>query len=113
MVSPRCRAMRPATRATSGASSRRASFTRADSSSASRIRWRASSCGTLLSRRRRVQPYMPSVLATVIVFLAHVQFWWGSFEFGQRIESNFFAFLVFLLSPILLYLIAVLVLPEL
>jgi hypothetical protein len=72
-----------------------------------------SSVGKLLSRRRRVQAYMPSVLATVIVFLAHVQFWWGSFEFGQRIESNFFAFLVFLLSPILLYLIAVLVLPEL
>lgn len=69
------------------------------------------SVGKLLSRRRRVRPYMPSVLAAVIVFLAHVQFWWGSFEFGERIESNFFAFLVFLLTPILLYLIAVLVLP--
>jgi hypothetical protein len=56
---------------------------------------------------------MPSVLAAVIVFLAHVQFWWGSFDFGERIENNFFAFLVFLLTPILLYLIAVLVLPEL
>ncbi|WP_420129893.1 hypothetical protein [Longimicrobium sp.] len=72
-----------------------------------------SSVGKLLSRRRRVRVYMPSVVAAVIVFLAHVQFWWGSFEFGRRIESNFFAFLVFLLTPILLYLIAVLVLPEL
>jgi hypothetical protein len=71
------------------------------------------SVGKLLSRRRRVRVYLPSVVSTIIVFLAHVQFWWGSFEFGRRIESNFFAFLVFLLTPILLYLIAVLVLPEL
>lgn len=71
------------------------------------------SVGKLLSRRRRVRAYAPSVMAATVVFLAHVQFWWGSFEFGRRIESNFFAFLVFLLTPILLYLIAVLVLPEL
>lgn len=71
------------------------------------------SVGKLLSRRKRVRVYTPSMVAAIIVFLAHVQFWWGSFEFGRRIESNFFAFLVFLLTPILLYLIAVLVLPEL
>lgn len=71
------------------------------------------SVGKLLSRRRRVRVYAPSVVTSVVVFLAHVQFWWGSFEFGRRIESNFFAFLVFLLTPILLYLIAVLVLPGL
>jgi hypothetical protein len=72
-----------------------------------------SSVGKLLSRRRRVRVYTPSVMAGIIVFLAHVHFWWGSFEFGERIENNFFAFLVFLFTPILLYLIAVLVLPEL
>jgi fumarate reductase subunit D len=72
-----------------------------------------SSTGKLLSRRKRVRVYAPSVLSGILVFLAHVQFWWGSFEFGERIEQNFFAFLVFLLTPILLYLIAVLVLPEL
>jgi fumarate reductase subunit D len=71
------------------------------------------SVGKLLSRRRRVRTYVPAVAAAVLVFLAHVQFWWGSFDFGERIESNFFAFIVFLLTPILLYLIAVLVLPEL
>jgi hypothetical protein len=71
------------------------------------------SVGKLLSRRKRVRVYGPSVMTAAVVFLAHVQFWWGSFEFGRRIESNFFAFLVFLLTPILLYLIAVLVLPEL
>jgi hypothetical protein len=71
------------------------------------------SVGKLLSRRRRVRVYLPAVASAVMVFLAHVQFWWGSFDFGERIESNFFAFLVFLLTPILLYLIAVLVLPEL
>lgn len=71
------------------------------------------SVGKLLSRRRRVHVYPPAVASAVMVFLAHVQFWWGSFDFGERIESNFFAFLVFLLTPILLYLAAVLVLPEL
>lgn len=71
------------------------------------------SVGKLLSRRRRVRVYLPAVASAALVFLAHVQFWWGSFDFGERIESNFFAFLVFLLTPILLYLIAVLVLPEL
>jgi len=71
------------------------------------------STGKLLSRRRRVRVYGPAVLSALLVFLAHVQFWWGSFDFGERIERNFFAFLVFLLTPILLYLIAVLVLPEL
>ena len=57
--------------------------------------------------------YAPAVMSAMVVFLAHVQFWWGSFDFGERIESNFFAFLTFLLTPILLYLAAVLVLPEL
>lgn len=71
------------------------------------------SVGKLLSRRRRVRVYGPAVASAVLVFLAHVQFWWGSFDFGERIENNFFAFLVFLLTPILLYLVAVLVLPEL
>ncbi len=71
------------------------------------------SVGKLLSRRRRVRTYLPAMASAVLVFVAHVQFWWGSFDFGERIESNFFAFLVFLLTPILLYLAAVLVLPEL
>jgi hypothetical protein len=71
------------------------------------------SVGKLLSRRRRVRPYLPAMAAASLVFVAHVQFWWGSFDFGERIQSNFFAFLVFLLTPILLYLAAVLVLPEL
>lgn len=71
------------------------------------------SAGKLLSRRRRVRTYLPAVAAAVLVFLAHVQFWWGSFDFGERVASNFFAFLIFLLTPILLYLIAVLALPEL
>ncbi len=71
------------------------------------------SVGKLMSRRRRVRMYLPTIAAAVMAFLAHVQFWWGSFDFGERIANNFFAFLVFLLTPILLYLIAVLALPEL
>lgn len=72
-----------------------------------------SSTGKLLSRRKRVRVYAPAVMSATLVFVAHVHFWWGSFDFGERVEQNFFAFLVFLLTPVLLYLIAVLVLPEL
>lgn len=71
------------------------------------------SVGKLLSRRSRVRVYGPAVAVAVMVFLGQVQFWWGSFDFGERIANNFFAFLIFLLTPILLYLIAVLALPEL
>jgi fumarate reductase subunit D len=72
-----------------------------------------SSVGKLLSRRHRVRVYGPSVMSATLVFLAHIQFWWGSFDFGEQIQQNFFAFVVFLLTPVLLYLVAVLVLPEL
>jgi fumarate reductase subunit D len=72
-----------------------------------------SSVGKLLSRRHRVRVYGPSVMSAILIFLAHIQFWWGSFDFGEQVQQNFFAFVIFLLTPVLLYLVAVLVLPEL
>src|SRR5687767_13537719 len=68
--------------------------------------------GKLIGVRGRVEPYAPTMAAATMVFLAHVQFWWGNVGYGEEIESNFFAFLFFLLVPILLYLMAAMVLPD-
>jgi hypothetical protein len=71
-----------------------------------------SGLGRMLAARERVRIYGVSLGAAAIVFLAHVQFWWSTFGYDAAILDNFFSFLVFLLAPILLYLLAVLVFPD-
>ena len=66
----------------------------------------------LLAIRHRVRPYGPATAAAALVFLTQIQFWWSNLGYGERIESNFFAFLFFLVVPILLYVLSVLVLPD-
>lgn len=68
--------------------------------------------GRMLVARQRVRMYGVSLGAAAIVFLAQVQFWWSTFNYDRAILDNFFSFLVFLLAPILLYLLSVLVLPD-
>jgi hypothetical protein len=46
------------------------------------------------------------------VFLANVQFWWGTFSVGDAVATNFFSFVYFLLTPIALYLSAVVLVPD-
>ena len=70
------------------------------------------SVGRLLVQRRRVRSYWLSAFQAVLVFVAHVQFWWSNFDYGSRLEGNFFAFLYFLLAPIALFLMSMLALPE-
>ncbi|HEX8392914.1 MAG TPA: hypothetical protein VF665_11200 [Longimicrobium sp.] len=71
-----------------------------------------SGAGKLVVARRRVRMYAPTLVGIVLVFLAHVQFWWGNLGYGSEVENNYFAFLLFLMNPVLLYLLAVLVLPD-
>lgn len=71
-----------------------------------------SGVGNLLVDRARVRFWWPWGSAVLMIFLAHVQFWWGTFTVGNAISTNFFAFLFFLLTPIALYLAAVVVLPH-
>lgn len=71
-----------------------------------------SGAGKLVVARRRVRMYLPTLLSVVLVFLAHVQFWWSNLGYGSEVENNYFAFLLFLMNPVLLYLMAVLVLPD-
>jgi hypothetical protein len=71
-----------------------------------------SGTGKLVVARRRVRMYAPTLMAMLLVFLAHVQFWWGNLGYGEEVEGNYFAFLAFLVGPVLLYLLSVLVLPD-
>jgi hypothetical protein len=71
-----------------------------------------SGTGKLVVARARVRMYGPTLAGIVLVFLAHVQFWWGNLGYGSEVEGNYFAFLLFLMNPVLLYLLAVLVLPD-
>jgi hypothetical protein len=71
-----------------------------------------SGVANLLVDRRRVRSDWAWALAVALVFLANVQFWWSTFSVGAAVATNFFSFIFFLLSPIALYLAAVLILPD-
>lgn len=62
----------------------------------------------------RVRVYWLSVVWTVLIFVAQVEWWWSSFSFRDLpLESwTFFYFLFILLSPVSLFLAAAFVLPE-
>jgi hypothetical protein len=63
--------------------------------------------------RRRVRLYWVWAVAALLVFLAHVQLWWGTFSVGYDIaHGSFVDFTLFLLSPIALYLSAAVVMPD-
>jgi len=71
-----------------------------------------SSLARLIVARARVRIYWVSLVTAAVTFLAHVQFWWSTYDYDEAILGNFFSFLLFLLAPILLYLMAVLVFPD-
>jgi len=65
----------------------------------------------LAHARDRVRFHWLSLTWSGIVFVALVQWWWAAFGFRDRMEWNFFSFLLILLVPVLYYLAAALVLP--
>lgn len=71
-----------------------------------------SGVGNLLVDRLRVRFWWVWGVAVLMIFLAHVQFWWGTFSVAGAVSANFFSFLFFLLTPIALYLAAVVLLPD-
>lgn len=71
-----------------------------------------SGVANLLVDRRRVRFDWAWCVAVVLIFLANVQFWWSTFSVGDAVATNFFSFVFFLLSPIALYLAAVVILPD-
>lgn len=68
--------------------------------------------GLLIERRDRVRLYGPTLAWTAVLLLVHIQTWWSMFGMRDHIAWTFFDFLVVLLQPVVLYLLAVLVLPT-
>jgi len=66
----------------------------------------------LVQTRQQVKPYWLTIMWTVILFVAMVEWWWASFEYRHITRWNFFFFLFMLLSPVTLYLAAAFLLPE-
>lgn len=68
--------------------------------------------GRLIQARERVRGYWPSPTWAGFLLVAHVQTWWAMFGLRDHTSWTFFVFLLVLLQPALLYLLAALVLPD-
>ncbi len=68
--------------------------------------------GRLAQARGRVRGYWPAALWIVLLFLIHVQSWWAIFALRDHHAWTFLAFLVVLMTPTSLYLMAALALPD-
>ncbi len=73
----------------------------------------ASSLHRLLRARRRVRWDWLPLLASLVVLMLVLQFWWGFFRMGQmEVWGRFAAFLTITISLIVLYLLASAALPD-
>jgi hypothetical protein len=68
--------------------------------------------GRIIEARDRVRMYWPPLAWAALLLIIHVQTWWAFFGLRNHHGWNFFGFLVVLLQPILLYLLAALALPQ-
>ena len=68
--------------------------------------------GRLLQERRRVQMYWPTIVWVGLLLVIHVQTWWAMFGLRTLSSWSFLAFLLVLLQPVLLFLLAALILPD-
>lgn len=71
-----------------------------------------SGAGRLLQSRRFMQLYAPTLGWMGVLLVLHVQTWWVMFGLRTLANWTFVAFLLVLLQPTLLYLLASLVLPD-
>lgn len=69
--------------------------------------------GTVLRDRGRVRVYWPHLLWTALTFLAYVQLWWGNVFDRNVVAANLIYFLFFLASPMIFYIITILLYPNL
>ncbi len=68
--------------------------------------------GRLLQSRGQIKPYWVHLLWTLNVFLYLVLNWWILFRWHSQQDWTFFLFLFVLLSPIVTYLLAALLMPD-
>jgi hypothetical protein len=71
-----------------------------------------SGLGRLLQDRARVRMHWPTVVWVCVLLLLHVQTWWALFGLRSLQMWTFVAFLVVLLQPVALFMLAALVLPD-
>ena len=68
--------------------------------------------GWIVTCRHQVRPYPLHLIGATLVFLLQIEFWWGTFSKSKLVEWKFYSFLVYLLTPILYYLVAELLFPS-
>jgi len=68
--------------------------------------------GRLIVSHQRVRLYWPTVAWVALLLIFHILTWWTMFGLRDYREWNFLAFLILLLQPIVLYLLAALILPD-
>jgi len=71
-----------------------------------------SGLGRLLQERRRVRLYWPTIVWVGLLLVLHVQTWWAMFGLRTLSSWSFLAFLLVLLQPVVLFLLAALLLPD-
>jgi hypothetical protein len=67
----------------------------------------------LIQLRRRVRMHAPTLLWLPTLFMIDIQVWWVAFERRTTTEWHFFSFLLYLLIPVMLFLLSYLILPDL
>jgi hypothetical protein len=72
-----------------------------------------SGAARLIQLRRRLRMHPPTLIWMVTLFLVDIQVWWVAFERRETAEWHFFSFLLYLLVPVMLFLLCYLVLPDL
>lgn len=72
-----------------------------------------SGAARLIQIRRRVRLHATTLCWMVTLFLIDTQVWWAAYELRDNENWNFFLFLLFLLTPVVMFLLSYLVLPEL
>lgn len=66
----------------------------------------------MVCARDRIKMYWPLPAQMGLVFLIHVQLWWALFALRGRTEWTFPGFLVVLMQPVLAYLAAAFLVPD-
>ncbi|MCL1634493.1 hypothetical protein M2650_07590 [Luteimonas sp. SX5] len=72
-----------------------------------------SGAARLIQLRARVRPHATTLCWMAMLFLGNIQVWWVAFERREAREFSFFAFLLYLMMPIAMFLVSYLVLPDL
>jgi hypothetical protein len=67
---------------------------------------------TLVRNRSRLRMYWPAPVWITTLFLIHVQTWWAMFGLREVASWSFAAFLIVLLQPVALFLMAAVISPQ-